>query len=556
MSVLSPHFRPTDNFFQADLMLRHFLRREASPDGYVFMYDKLNRLGKQTASEMTELSLIADQQPPTLQKRNHYGETINRIVFHPAYWQMMRMAVQSDMFRVKWEPTLRHRFAEENQLLGFAAGFLFAMTESGIFCPLCMTDGLAYIIDRYASQSDIDRLLPHIYTADAAEFYTGAMFLTEKTGGSDVGANQVSATHLYDDYYALNGEKWFCSNANSPLILALARTRPDVEGTNGLSIFLVERTQPDGSPNPIEIVRLKDKLGVRSMASAECIFTDTRGKMIGKEGEGFKIMADMINLSRLYNSVAAIAAARRAIVEAYRFLQHRTTFGTIAINHSLVRHKLAELCATYTADFYLTFHAIRTLDHANSGNANARQLLRLLTPMLKRQTAQNAVYLIRESMELMGGMGYIEDGIMPKLMRDAMVLPIWEGTGNIMVLDMMRAAAKSNGMQIMGEFIADTFDRNGLQTLAEQYLQPIIRLWRQIASSPADVAETSSKLLFERLTALYQIALLFHYTDEQSRHWLQPAIKQLINRLSPSNDMILQTTPTLDIVQAMMAWES
>ncbi|MBK8471784.1 MAG: acyl-CoA dehydrogenase family protein [Sphingobacteriales bacterium] len=120
---------------------------------------------------------------------------------------------------------------------------MYAAAESGIYCPLCMTDGMAQLIDRHAWQSDRDRLLPHIYTNDPTQFYTGAMFLTEKSGGSDVGANEVQATHLYDDYYALNGEKWFCSNADAPLIVALARTRPDVSGTAGLSIFF-DRAHP------------------------------------------------------------------------------------------------------------------------------------------------------------------------------------------------------------------------------------------------------------------------------------------------------------------------
>ncbi len=554
MPVLSPDFAPTANFFQADLILRHFLRRTASPDAYVYLYDKLNRLGKQAANEMTQLSLIADKQVPVLQKRNFYGETINHIAFHPAYWQMMDMAVQSDMFRLKWEPQLRQRFAEERHLLGFTAGMLFAMTESGLYCPLCMTDGVARIIDQYASAIDQQRLMPHIYTHNTADFYTGAMFLTEKAGGSDVGANEVTAQHLWDDYYALNGEKWFCSNANAQLILALARTNPAIGGTKGLSIFLVEKQQPDGSTNPIDTIRLKDKLGVRAMASAECVFTNTLGKMIGKEGEGFKIMTDMINLSRLYNSVAAIAATRRALVEAYCFLQYRTTFGTNALNHALVRHKLAEICATYIADFYLTFHTICTLDHADMGNAPAQQLLSLITPMLKRQTAQNSVYVIRESIELMGGMGYIEDGIMPKLLRDAMVLPIWEGAGNIMLLDMLRATAKSSAMQMICEFIQDKLLLHGLQSINEQHLQAVVRLWRQMAQLPADQAETSSKILFERLTALYQIALLLHYSDEQSRQWIQPALYQLINRLNPQ-EIAPQTPPDRATITALMGWQ-
>lgn len=185
------------------------------------------------------------------------------------------------------------------------------MSEGGLPCPLCMTDGAARLIDCYCEPENRERLLHHIYTDSADELYTGAMFLTEKAGGSDVGANLVTATHLEGKYYALNGEKWFCSNANAEIIFVLARTNPEVQGTRGLSIFLVEKNKPDGTKNTMEVVRLKDKLGVRSMASAECILQDLLGKLVGKEGEGFKLMADMINLSRLYNALVSLSEMRR-----------------------------------------------------------------------------------------------------------------------------------------------------------------------------------------------------------------------------------------------------
>ena len=312
--VLQKPYRPSRNFWQSDLLLQHLVSTRFPAKGVAYMEEKWTRLGEQAATHMDALSQLADKNPPQLIKRDQWGETLNEIRFHPAYYRLTQIAVASEMFRVKWEPELRSHFTQERHRLGFVSGFLFNMSEGGLPCPLCMTDGAARLIDRYCEANDRDRLLRHIYTSSAEDLYTGAMFLTEKRGGSDVGANIVSATPIEGNYYALNGEKWFCSNANAEIIFVLARTNPRVAGTRGLSIFLVEKQKPDGSKNKMEIARLKDKLGVRSMASAECILQDTWGKLIGKEGEGFKLMADMINLSHLYNAIASLSEMRRGLI--------------------------------------------------------------------------------------------------------------------------------------------------------------------------------------------------------------------------------------------------
>ena len=246
-----------------------------------------------------------------------------------------------------------------------------------------MTDGAARLIDLFCDEEDKKRLLPHIYTDKAEEFFTGAMFLTEKAGGSDVGANLVTAKKFKGDLYHLNGEKWFCSNVNGDVIFVLARTDSSIQGIKGLSIFLVEKHLPDGTKNPIDIIRLKDKMGERSMASAECMLTNTVGKLVGKEFEGFSIMAEMLNLSRIHTALGGLSGSRRTLIEAFQFLCSRTTFGKTAIEHSLVRTKLTELSSLYIANFYFLWRAITALDNADSGDAHEKEILRMLTPMIK-----------------------------------------------------------------------------------------------------------------------------------------------------------------------------
>lgn len=553
--VLNKNFRPSDNFFNSDIIFKNYLKVNSSKEGFAYMSERLNATGKDAAGKMNELSLSADKPGPELVKRNYLGETINEIRFHPSYRELMKVAVKSEMFRVKWEPSLRKKFNTEKQLLGFSAGYIYALSECGQFCPLCMTDGVAQLIHLFCEEKDKNRLLARIYTDNTEEFYTGAMFLTEKTGGSDVGANIVTATHKEGKYYYLNGEKWFCSNANADIIFALARTDAGIKGTKGLSIFMIEKNLPSGEKNPMEVVRLKDKLGVRSMASAECIMTNTVGKLVGNEFEGFKVMVEMINVSRIYNSVAALSSARRALIEAYQFLCNRETFGKTAIEHALIRTKLTELGALNVANFYLVWRTVKSLELSDNGDEREKHLLRIINPMAKKWSAETGVYITRESMELMGGLGYIEDGVLPKIMRDVMVLPIWEGSGNIIILDMLRAMTKSKGFEVICDEInksADNHAEYGAWIKAE--LKKLMQFAGKISKLEQDEVEASAKPFFEKLTSLYQITLLTNNLNEDSKRWILPALSYLKGKYTPSE--LAEIRPlSVEEVKGLIAWE-
>lgn len=550
--VLTDEARKSVNFYRSDRMFAHHFKGIIPEEIHSEIEPYLESTGALAATAMDALSLLADHQGPELIKRNYLGENIDQIRFHPAYWDLMKIAVDSGMMRLKWHPGFRKKFNGFLHAAGFGPGYLYALSESGQYCPLCMTDGVARLIDKFCTPEDQARLIPGIATDISSDFLTGAMFLTEKAGGSDVGANLVRAEQIEGSRYRLYGEKWFCSNANAQIIFALARTNPEVTGTRGLSIFLVEPTLPDGSRNHIETVRLKDKLGVRSMASAECIFQGAEATLVGEEFQGFRIMTEMINLSRLYNSVAALSAGRRALVEAYQFLNFRIAFHKIALEHALVRDKLLELGALHTANFYLVWRAIEALDKADHGNEQEAQLIRMLTPMVKRWSAEKSVYIVRESMELMGGMGYIEDTVMPKIMRDVMVLPIWEGTGNIMALDMLRAMAKSQGMQVMmGEIQKEAGKAGDFQELYARTMADILKEAQALLALERDEQEYQAKRLFSKLTTLFQASLLLRVRDEESKAWIDPSFKYLMHLLG-ANEPGLQS---VEEIKALIAWD-
>ncbi|GAB3665866.1 acyl-CoA dehydrogenase family protein [Echinicola sediminis] len=540
-TVLDGGYAPSQNFFDSDRVFRHYLKHTLTSKTRELIFPRLSALGAVAATKMDGLSQKADKHPPVLSKRNFLGETVDELIFHPAYDALVKIAVDSGMFRIKWHPDSKAVNKGALHHLSFSLAFVYGLAESGVCCPLCMTDGAAKIIDKYAEKADRVRLMRHIYTENHHELFTGAMFLTEKSGGSDVGAIGLRAQQLRGSYYLLNGEKWFCSNAGAQIKLVLARTGQHAYGTKGLSLFLVEPKRVDGTKNPMDIIRLKDKLGTRSMASAEIVFADTEGKLIGREGEGFKIMAEMINLSRIWNSVIALAAFRRSLVEAFQFLSHRHSFGKRVLEHPLVRGQLFDLGTKYIADFYITWKAIALLDKANDGNAESAKMLRLLTPLIKKQTAETAVYAIRECMELMGGLGYIEDGILPKFMRDTLVLPIWEGTSNMMVLDFIRVSQKTEGLQLILHRIKDSFSKQVGFEREIRKLNDFSSEYHDLLKQSKEEIEFKAKPLAEQLTLLIQLSLLLDARTKAGAPWLDYSIDHL--RLQLTTDKIRPPFP-------------
>jgi hypothetical protein len=289
------------------------------------------------------------------------------------------------------------------------------------------------------------------------------------------------------------------------------------------------------------------------MASAEILLTDTKAKLVGEEFKGFKAMTEMINVSRLYNSIAALSTSRRALVEAYQFLKDRITFGKRAIEHSLIRVKLEELGSLNVANFYLTWRAIEALDNAQNGDKQEADLLRLLTPMVKKWSADKGVYITREAMELMGGMGYIEDNIMPKLMRDIMVLPIWEGAGNIMILDMLRASFKSEGFTLMCKEIRVKSGQSIHFPWVNSQLHEVEKIFEELKLLESDEMEATAQQLFKRLTTLFQMAQLIVMRDGESKDWIDISLSFLKQR--SSNNPLKKAQPkSVQEINQLMGW--
>jgi len=399
----------------------------------------------------TELSARADKQVPVLQSHDARGLRIDRVVQHHDYRELEKLSYGRGIVGIKYRAEFLAKHRAYRHLAGFGAGYYFAQSEIGLYCPICMTDGVGRVLERQPDgpQSPLyEMTIAHLSASDPEQCWQGAMFLTEKQGGSDVGANAVTATR-HGRRWLLNGDKWFCSNVAADAILVLARMPGGAPGTRGLGLFLVLRQEPAGNSATIRINRLKDKLGVRSMPTGEVTFGNTEAFLVAGENEGFKQMAEMLNLSRLYNAVASVAGMRRAVLEALKYGAGRLAFGRRLDELPLWRAAMADLVAEHLGIFVLVFSTVRTLDLADSGDEEARKLVRIAIPMAKALSGKLAVFAVSEAMEAIGGNAYIEENILPRLLRDCQVLPIWEGTTHILTLDALRAILKEGSHQAL-----------------------------------------------------------------------------------------------------------
>jgi alkylation response protein AidB-like acyl-CoA dehydrogenase len=430
-----------NNFYLDDSFVTEYFKSRVS-DAHKNIYEPfLVKIGESSARCIDE-AFIADQNPPKLNKFTVLGEIQNKIEYHESYKKLKEASYGQGLLEFKYDSNgLNGPHKEQRHFIGFMAGFLFSQVDTGLFCPICMTDSLAWVLENHLKSepgnTNIEEALKGLTTSDLENLFEGAMFLTERQGGSDVGANTVEA-YQENGVWKIKGHKWFCSNADAEVALVLARMPSGLEGTKGLGLFLFRRSQAEN----YEIVRLKDKLGVRSMASGEIDFKGTKVELLAGEKQGFKKMAEMVNMSRIYNSIASLGVARRAIEETKLWGEKRKGFGKTLNEHSLWQRQVSDLDGDFRSLFDLTFTTIKYLDAYENGDEEAQLFFRHLTPIVKAVCGKFGVFAASECMELIGGNAYIEDFKFAKLYRDVQVLPIWEGTTNIQALDLLRVFLK------------------------------------------------------------------------------------------------------------------
>ncbi len=435
------------NYWTLDPTLRFEARRVYPDDEFEWASGLLEKFGDSVAGPIAENAEEIDRQGMGLDTYDRDGEVANRVRYPAELEETERLTYEE--FGLTHDPFHAPPGREKPVSLAHPLTMqaLLSYNDAGFVCPASMTVGAALVLEKF-DDGENGETFRRLTSRDHDEHIEGAMFLTEKQGGSDVGANETRAEPQEDGTYELHGEKWFCSNVDAEGALALARTPGAPEGTRGLSLFVVPHTNEDGEPNDLVIRRLKDKLGTIAVPTGEIVFEGARARLVGEEERGFRYVTEMLNYERLTNATGAVGIVGRSLLEAKIHAANREAFGGTIQEYPLMKRDLVEMTVDYEAAAAFSFEAMRHYVErerrgADAGDdSDAYRLMRLLVPVAKYKTARMAVDTASYAMEVLGGNGYVRGFTVERLYRDAQVLPIWEGTSNILSLDVLRALSR------------------------------------------------------------------------------------------------------------------
>jgi alkylation response protein AidB-like acyl-CoA dehydrogenase len=447
------------NFYLADPNLAFVAATVMGPDDFERARPHLIAMGEVAGSELDALAAVADRHPPVLRTHDERGRRVDEIVRHPAYQAMERIA-----FERFGLAAMSHREGvlgwpgRAPHVVKYALSYLFSQAEFGLLCPVSLTDSTARMLRWFGADEVKARYLPLLTSTDFDALWQGAQWMTEKTGGSDVGASTTLARQGPDGRWRLWGEKWFCSVANAGAALTLARPEGAPPGTGGLAMFLVPRCHPDGTRNAWRLERLKDKFGSRSMATGEVSFEGALAEPVGDVGRGFAQMMQMVNVSRLSNAMRAAGIMRRSVLESIVHARGRSAFGRPLFELPQLRRDLLEMLLDAEAGCSVILNAAAMLDRADAGSAHDRALIRLVTPLAKGWLTARARAVAGEAMNVRGGNGYIEEWVNARLVRDAHLGAIWEGSSNVVALDVQRAILRADAFEPLAAFLRARLD--------------------------------------------------------------------------------------------------
>lgn len=496
------------NTWTADGTIQALLKSWLRPQTLTWAEPALDAMGRAAAGELQEWGDACERQPAQLRAFDGWGNRIDEVVYPDAWRQIAAAAASSGLVALPYEAPSPYPLPEaegkrpgsEARILQAALCYLFAPSTATYLCPVAMTDGAARVLADYGSEADQRQTLAHLVGRDPANAWTSGQWMTERQGGSDVGRNAVVAKRD-GDHWRLYGQKFFCSNVGCEVALALARPEGAPAGTRGLALFLVPRDNADGRRNSYRIDRLKDKLGTRAMATGEVTLEGAHAQLVGEADRGFAEMTAMLNITRLHNAVTAAALMRRAWMLASGYARQREAFGRTLDRHPLHQEVLRDLEVQADRALYLTMRMAQLLGCIENGEATEEDqaLFRLGIALAKLYTGKQAVAAASEAIECFGGQGYMEDTGLPRLLRDAQVLPIWEGTTNVLSLDALRVIRKPGTIDALSAELErnQAPDREGLLETA-----------RKSAVEESDIAERNARRLAMGIAEAWSAGLL------------------------------------------------
>lgn len=509
VKVLSEKPEKNRNFFEKDETLQLILKEHLSDNFYTYAYEKLSEFGEKVANEIDERAAYTDRDGrPKLISYDKFGDEVSEIWTNEGYKATVKETYDTGIvgYIHKNIPELGHR---GNYTYSLAQGYLLSQSEPGFHCPVTLSMATGYLLEHYGSEELQEKFLVPISDTGEGVHFEGATFLSERQGGSDVGANVVEAREQ-DGKYRLFGEKYFASNAGMcGVAMVLARITGAQAGSRGLTLFSVPWRKKDESLNGIKIRRLKDKLGVIAVPSAEIEFDGAEAFVVGDPKKGFYYMMEALNLSRICNAIASLGIMRRAFVEAKEYASLRNAFGKRLIDFPMVQDTLGKLATTLHVELITTFDFVKLYEKVTENEATEEEIIlnRLNIAIMKKETANQAIHFAHEAIEMHGGNGYMEEFVTPRLLRDAQVLTVWEGTANILGLELVRLVKKYNAHIL---FVRNMYMRlenlpvtDNTKIVMEQ-LGILEKEVNRYADLPEDLLTFDAKKMAEKMAKLYE----------------------------------------------------
>ncbi|PCC55852.1 acyl-CoA dehydrogenase [Brevibacterium aurantiacum] len=480
----------------------------------------LTALGADAAQRLAPLADVADKNPPRLEQFNREGDRVDTIDYHHSYQELQKAAYEEYGLSALSHRGLHGWDDVPPHLVKYILSYVFVQAEFGLACPVSMTDAAARTLRKFGDGEQIAEAIDRLISTDSDHRFTGAMFMTEIHAGTDI-AQTSTVAERDGENWALSGRKWFASNPDADIILTLARFPGGDDTTRGVGLFMLPKHRPDGTKNSYVIDRLKDKLGTRSMPSGEVTLNGAYAVQVGALERGFRQMAEMVNTSRLSNAMRATALMRRSINEALAHARQRVVFGKALIEAPLMRMTLLPLQAEAEAALGLVFYAGDMLQKADAGDASAAAQIRVLTPLAKHYICKRARFVTGEAMEVRGGRGYIEEFPDARLVRDSHLGSIWEGSSNVIALDVLRCIRKQNTHQLLAETMTQKLNTITLAEAGPETRELLTR-WTAIVdrgdvilSAEPDAAEALIGGYADDLAQLIMAALLLEQADAE-----------------------------------------
>ena len=507
------------NQYDDDALLRSYLGWRLPKKVLGDIEPDLRRLGNRVATDILAIAERAEASPPKHVPYDAWGRRVDRIETSDAWRELDSISASEGIVATAFERV----HGVHSRIDQFARLYLFAPSSALYSCPLAMTDGAARFLEVHGDEATRP-VFAHLTTRDPRQFWTSGQWMTERTGGSDVGSTSTIARCETGNDYRLYGLKWFTSATTSQVAMTLARIEGAPSAGAGLSVFLITLRDREGMLRNIRVDRLKDKLGTRALPTAELTLEGTPARLVGGAGDGIRKIATLFNVTRVYNTVAAVAGMRRAVALATDYARRRFAFGKPLIEQPLHVETLAEMHLELRAGFLLAFRVVELLGKEECGEATESdlQLLRFLIPIAKLYTARQAIAVASETVEAFGGAGYVEDSGIPRLLRDAQVLSIWEGTTNVLSLDALRAMERVDAFSV---WVSDIIGRlsavkaTALRESAERVSRTVQRIEEYAArasKSDKDFQQAGARAFSFAIARTEAATLLIEHADAVS----------------------------------------